>query len=239
VADRLRSVLLARAGAGVVATVPVAAAPVATTYAAPTTIAFVGEQLALHELPTPCSATEVQVEAVADGADCVLQYEFAARYRVVRELAGRAPATELELRFADRYGFPRFAEFRHALLVVTVAGDVATLQKYQGYEVFPTADGDWATCGAPFGSGANGPAPEPLEFAESAVVEDVRERSPAWIAARYADARYVLADGVVRCRLGVRVQALLQALRVGVLRARGVELAPAVMAEPVDPSKGP
>jgi hypothetical protein len=65
-------------------------------------------------------------------------------------------------------------------------------------------------------------------FAEAAVIDDVRERSPAWIAARYADPRYAVVDGRVRCRLGVRVDAMLRALRAGVLKARGVEVEPAV-----------
>jgi hypothetical protein len=191
----------------------------------PPTVAFVGEQLELRELPGPCTATEVAIEPVDDahgGHLCPPSYRFAARYRVVRALAGTLPA-ELAFRIDDGLGFPRFAEYRYALVVVTGEGERARLQPYQGYEVFPTADGDFATCGAPF---APGPAAEPIAFADTVVIDDVSARSAAFVATHYADPRYLVDAGRVRCRLGVRAGTLLAAIRDGVLKARGVTLAP-------------
>src|SRR5690606_18321373 len=76
--------------------------------------------------------------------------KFQARYRVLKLLAGEHGGEILEFTVYDHYGYPRFAQFTNALLFVSRWENRLYHEKYQFFDVYPTKDGRWATCGDPY-----------------------------------------------------------------------------------------
>ena len=156
---------------------------------------------------------------------CVpFDHQFEATYRPVHNLAGTAPAPLVTFGVHDHYGTPGFFERRHALLVVTRAEDGAYLQKYMGFGAYRVAGGGWAVCGSQK-SGANAPPQaRPLTFLEP--IRDLHGEDPAKLAEWRANSDLRIEGAQLFCRRGVPVGEYLDYLRDGVLKARGVTLAP-------------
>jgi hypothetical protein len=166
-------------------------------------------------------------EGVRELEPVCLQFDalYEARYEVVDGLVGSRFPRELSFRVADHYGFPAFAEYRYALLYVQVGSEGAWLEKYQGYPVHRTVGGSWAACGNPF------PTPddtEPAALRSIDFVDDlgvVGEFSTAGLERRFIDERYLtIADSRIRCRMGVAIEDLYEAVRTGVMAARDIAL---------------
>lgn len=196
-------------------------------------LVFVGKFIDIEELPDQCPPTHPVEDAGAEedgerglGAVCI-QFDalYEARYEVVDGLVGSRFPRELSFRVADHYGFPAFAEYRYALLYVQVGAEGSWLEKYQGYPVHRTVGGSWAACGNPF-STPDDTAPAALRSMD--FVDDlgmVGEFSSAGVARRFIDQRYVsIVDGRIRCRLGVAIGDLYDAVRTGVMAAREIIL---------------
>jgi hypothetical protein len=196
-------------------------------------LVFVGKFLAIEELPDQCSpAKKVETkehaeEGVRELEPVCLQFDalYEARYEVVEGLVGSRFPRELSFRVADHYGFPPFAEYRFALLYVQVGPEGAWLEKYQGYPVHRTVGGSWAACGNPF------PTPddtEPATLRSIDFVDDlgiVGEFSSAGLERRFIDERYLsIVNGRIRCRMGVAIEDLYDAVRTGVMAAREIIL---------------
>jgi hypothetical protein len=153
---------------------------------------------------------------------------YTARYRIVERIAGDPPGAEIDFGVADHYGFPAFASRRYALLYVTIAPDGAWLQKYQGYALRRTLDGDWATCGSPGDHPVSGePSVVPLRFVEPEMVisRDVTPRGTQEFLERLDldSADLEVTDGQVWCRRGVRLAELHAWVARGVLASRGFD----------------
>lgn len=196
-------------------------------------LVFVGKFLDIKELPDQCPSTQPVEDAGGEadgerelGAVCI-QFDalYEARYEVVDGLVGSRFPRELSFRIADHYGFPAFAEYRYALLFVQVGPEGAWLEKYQGYPVHRTVGGSWAACGNPFPS-ADDTAPASLRSID--FVDDlgmVGEFSTAGLERRFIDERYLsIVNGRIRCRMGVTIEDLYEAVRTGVMAAREIIL---------------
>lgn len=187
-------------------------------------LAFVGRLVTIEEGVDPCAVDAAKGEEL----DCISMDEiYVARYEVLEVLSGNHAAREITFQIADHYGFPKFAEYRTALLFVGQHPDGAWLEKYQGIPVHRIAGGSWASCGDPI-SGYNEPPSErvrPLEFLDD--LGSVGEFSREGLTTRFYDeADLAIDDGRIRCRQGIRVVELYDMVRTGVLAARGVTIPP-------------
>ena len=196
-------------------------------------LAFVGRLITIEEGVDPCAADTAKGEELT----CIsMDSIYAARYEVLEVLSGDYAAHEITFQVADHYGFPKFAEYRTALLFVGLHPDGAWLEKYQGIPVHRIAGGSWASCGDPI-SGYDEPPSErvqPLEFLDDLGI--VGEYSREGLSSRFYDlADLEIGDGRIRCRQGIRVVELYDMVRTGVLAARGVTIPPLAESAAIEP----
>jgi hypothetical protein len=198
---------------------------------APTNIvAFVGKLINIEERKSDCAVEQNQAaDDDEEGKElrCIaFDSLWRARYEVVEVLSGVPREQVLAFDVADHYGFPQFARYHHALLFVAQDPDGDYLLKYQGFEVFPTSTGAWASCGDPDAERTGEPsrAMRPLTFPQAHA--DVALFSAAGIARDYPSDMYRVEGHLVYCTHGVLLRDLYEQVRTGVLAARGMTLPP-------------
>jgi hypothetical protein len=134
----------------------------------------------------------------------VMDRKFEARYRILQLVFGKYEESEITFTAYDHYGYPKFAHYDTALLFVSRYQGTLYHEKYQFFDVYPTKDGRWATCGDPHKY-----EPEmhrgKLEPVEIQFAEDVSNET---------------AGG--QCNKGNYVEDLFQVKKDGVLKARGL-----------------
>jgi hypothetical protein len=112
----------------------------------------------------------------------------------------------------SHHGFEQWARTPAALLFVWARSNGRVLQKYQGYSVDRTVDGNWAVCGDPYPDGEapprNEPRTVPLRFPDEVVFDDVSRWSAQRIAETYPANGYEIVDGKVHCTRGVHAEDL-------------------------------
>ncbi|MCB1600966.1 MAG: hypothetical protein KDI66_13205 [Xanthomonadales bacterium] len=180
---------------------------------------FVGEQLAFD--PIDCvpyrwstedmsqSQDEAEAEAEDDtdstrcGGD---DLNYMARYRVLKTIKGETGDT---VDFIASGWTSFYAESRHALLYVLVSPDGALLPPGLAVSVYPTVDGDWASCDNDDGS-------ELVEFADNLVFGRTDGMSAHGIAERFPSSDYAIIGDEAFCIRGRRLPALAQDLERGI-----------------------
>lgn len=178
-------------------------------------LVFVGRLLSIEEAPDPCEAS---------GTCFSMDSLYTARYAVVEPIVGTPAQREITIRIADHYGFPSMARWRHALLFVQPDDDGAWLHKYQGYALHRLTDGGWGFCGGAREARETpaAPVPRPLPFeADLGLVDDVDGR--VRMSAGHGE-HFALDGDRLHCRQGLRLPELYEAVRTGVMQARGVAL---------------
>jgi len=168
---------------------------------------FVGEQLSFE--PIDCIAHRWQMgdpheDEVTDADGCEednLQYR--ARYRVLEPIPDDGVGT---VEFLAPGWSDYYAHSRHALIFVLVSPEGALHPPGLAVSVYPTTDGDWASCDDDTGS-------EPLEFAGDLVFGRTNGMSPHGVAQRYPSSDYAIVGEEVFCIRGRRLSALQQALQ--------------------------
>jgi hypothetical protein len=192
-----------------------AATPAQQVASQPQQLVFVGRLLSIEEAPDPCktSGTCISMDAL-----------YTARYEVVEPIVGQPAQREIAVHIADHYGFPGMARWRHALLFVQLLDEGPWLHKYQGFALHPLADGGWGFCGGAREAREmpGAPVPRPLPFdADLGLVDDVG--GSVRRAAEHGE--HFAPDGDrIYCRAGLRLPELYEAVRTGVMQARGVVL---------------
>lgn len=95
-----------------------------------TLFAFVGKKIAVTPKPSP-----------DDSFDAV----FEARYQVLQKVYGDYQGDTITFAVYDHYGTPAFERYDHALLFVSKGSNGWYHEKYQYFDVYLTADGNWAS----------------------------------------------------------------------------------------------
>jgi hypothetical protein len=211
-------------------------AEASTSETAPLTgrlVRFIGEQLSFD--PIECvpfrwdleyeRRYEAHVEEDLEGDACRkddLQYR--ARYRVIRSLGGEVGDS---VDFLASAWTSYYAHSRYALLYVLESPDGSVLPPGVAFSVYPTADGDWASCDADVDS-------ELLEFAGNPVFGRTGGMSPHGIAQRYPSSDFVIVGEEVYCIRGRRAETLAKELEYELdqLRNQGFPGLPAADADP-------
>jgi hypothetical protein len=98
-------------------------------------IVFVGKELSLEEQ-----------KPEKDPSDA----KFKARYQVLKVVFGSYNKEEISFTVYDHYGRPEFAKYETALLFVSSYEGELYHEKYQFFDVYPTKNSRWATCGDPY-----------------------------------------------------------------------------------------
>jgi len=80
----------------------------------------------------------------------VMDQKFEARYRILQLVFGKYEGDEITFSAYDHYGYPKFARYDTVLLFISRYQGKLYHEKYQFYDVYPTKDGRWATCGDPY-----------------------------------------------------------------------------------------
>lgn len=128
--------------------------------------------------------------------------QYVARYRVRLSIEGDAGGMVDFL--ATGWTMP-YAESRHALLVLVRTPDGLLLPTGMGASVYPTVDGDWASCDDHDDS-------EPLAFADDLVFGRTDGMSAYGIADRYPASDYAVVGDEAFCLRGRRLPALMEDL---------------------------
>ncbi|TWR25223.1 hypothetical protein FPZ43_17285 [Mucilaginibacter pallidiroseus] len=76
--------------------------------------------------------------------------EYSAKYRIVKNIYGNFKSDTINFTAYDHYGKPAFSRHRYVLLFVSQYCNKLIHNQYQYFEVYPTADGRWATPGDPY-----------------------------------------------------------------------------------------
>lgn len=173
----------------------------------------------------------IEVKAIprrsADGS-LRLDMEFEAKYKVEKVIFGNYSEPEIIFSAFDHYGFPQFASpsFKTVMLYLTRYREGLIHEKYQFYEVYPTADGRWAGCGDPYKydeahyrEGAQ--TAHPIEF-KPEVTFELTGLTASEIETRYPKKYFARRGPVVACIAGAYAEELFEVKRLGVLSSRGI-----------------
>lgn len=170
---------------------------------------FVGEQVSfepiecrIHDWPSRDIDDEPSDDITASVGCNEDDLHFRARYRVRLAIDGELPDT---VEFLASGWTEHYADSRHALLYVLESIDETLLPSGLAVSVYPTVDGDWASCDADDGS-------ELLEFSGDLVFGRTDGMSSHGISKRYPESDYAVIGQVATCIRGRRVPALIEQL---------------------------
>lgn len=185
-----------------------------------TPTAFVGSFVKITEIECDTSNTTDAETGEAVAVIC-LDALYQATYRVEKVLEGKL-VTDSEVTFnvADHYGFPKFAERKHALIFLDEHDGNYYHIKYQWVPAFRTNDGDFAQCGCNVG----GESEDLREVSESspdcrllsfspAVTRDLTHSSQYVIDKLRARLDYKIRGNRAECVRGILVEDVYKRLR--------------------------
>ena len=176
----------------------------------------IGRFLSIGELPDPCETEEQDPKFVCITMDSLYQAE----YQVIATLSGTPPKSErIKFRIADHYGFPDFANYKNAMLVIRDIEEEPYLEKYMGFAIQPLAGGGWGSCGNNYDDGAE-QLMEPLEFKNDFGI--VGESSEAALQHMYYAPFFAINGNSIKCVRGLTLQSLYEFIRNGTLAARKI-----------------
>ena len=188
------------------------------------TLVFVGRLISIQEVPPEACRT------TPDGMqECPVPFDqgYRARYKVLQRISGRFDGDEVQFTAYSHRGFPAMALHPQAVLFVARRDGESFLHRYQGYAVHPTTDGGWAHCGDLDGRrGDDAPTPG---FGPQAFATDfgsARQLDEDVDQGRFPRDVFSIENDRIVCPRGLALADLHEAVRTGVMKARGVDLPP-------------
>ncbi len=176
---------------------------------------FIGEQLSfdsitcrIHEWPSrdqvdvPDAEDTLEEHSAGPAACTEDDLHYRARYRVRLAIEGK-PAEIVE--FLASGWTEHYATSRFALLYVLDSIEGPLLPTGLAIPVYPTIDGDWASCD-------NDPGSELLQFDTALIFGRTDGMSSFGISQRYPDADYAITGQSVYCLRGRRLPALIKSI---------------------------
>ena len=152
--------------------------------------------------------------------------EFEAEYRILQKAYGNYDADTIRFRVFDHYGAPAFSKYRHVLLFVSEYCGWLYHEKYQYFELFPTADGRWASPGDPYRYDEyhrKDLKARHISFADSAFY-DLSKFNRAYIEKHFPEPYFRIEGQKAIPLMGVYIDDLLAVKREGVLKARHIKM---------------
>ncbi|MEM7358937.1 MAG: hypothetical protein AAF431_07565 [Pseudomonadota bacterium] len=150
-------------------------------------------------------------------------YMYIATYEVIKPIHGSFERDIITFMVFDHHGQPWMSDFEHAIIPVSEYIEGIVHSKYLFYDVYPTSDGGWATCGTS--------TKQVEELQDLGLVEDI-DFSPelevpypnyeGFVAEEeFPIMFYELKKGFASCHRGVTFQNLFDFMKENVLTARG------------------
>lgn len=187
------------------------------------TLVFVGRLISIQERVETCR------DDLDDGHARSLPFNqgYRARYEVLQRISGRFDGNEVQFTTCSHRGFPTMAQHAQALLFIAHHDGESFLHRYQGYAVHATTDAGWAHCGdldrRREGDAATpglGPQPFAGDFGSARQLdEDANQR-------KFPRDAFAVENDRIVCPRGLALADLYEAVRSGVMKARGVDLPP-------------
>jgi hypothetical protein len=154
----------------------------------------------------------VRFQPVLAPNEMLLDGAFKARYEVLRVVKGSLPESVIEFEAYDHSGTPTFSMFDEVLLFVLRSGGTYYHLKNEYVPIYPTSDGDWASCGR-----TEGLRPKPVSFTPE-VSFDLAELSDKDIRKKYPNRVFEVREHRAYCRRGNSPEELAAPLLRGRLR---------------------
>lgn len=152
--------------------------------------------------------------------------EFEAEYRILQEVYGNYEADTIRFKVFDHYGAPAFSQYRHVLLLVSEYCGRLIHEKYQYFELFPTADGRWASPGDPYRYDdyhRKDLEAQRIPFVDS-VFYDLSKFNKAYIEKHFPEPYFRIEGQKAIPLMGAYIDDLFVVKREGVLKARNIKL---------------
>lgn len=173
----------------------------------PRLVAFIGEQVSYEKLP--CDPRHAERNGEVDEFGCAPDdYAYLGRYRIVEPLSGEVSGV-VEFESAG-FMLDEIAASRWAVLYVGIAPTRTWLVSELSAAVYPTTSGSWATCDTDYSYGKD--LLGPVLLAGDPSFGDVRWMSARGAATRFPPETYAIVDGRARCRRGLELPELMEAL---------------------------
>ncbi len=189
-------------------------------------VAVVGQFEAIRELPDPCARNDEseELDRLCIALDALYEADYSVREVVSGGLHSGGVIT---FALADHYGFPDFARYNTALLILGMNEGAPYLEKYLGVAVHPTVDGSWAACGYPkTASDEEGPL-EDIQFAPGITFGSVGQLNARAVEEDFPKPVFAVSGSIVHCVKGWSLDRLLEHFA-GILEARGEVLEPRI-----------
>ncbi|WP_285009279.1 hypothetical protein [Pedobacter faecalis] len=152
---------------------------------------------------------------------------FEAKYKVLKSIYGGYAKDTINFTVYDHgTSAPAFSEHRYVMLFVSEHCGRLFHEKYQYFDVYPTADGRWARAGDPYRFDRHSPRviqARKIEFKPGFSI-DIRQRYAHEIPKEYPKEYFRVTRNKAYPQVGVYVEELLQIKKDGTLKARGIEL---------------
>jgi hypothetical protein len=106
---------------------------------------FVGERISVEQF-SPKRALEEALPPVKTDNLIFMDAAFHAKYKVIQNVYNNYGKDTIAFDAFDHFGMPLFAQYKYVLLFVSLGKNGKFYhEKYQYYNVYPTADNRWAS----------------------------------------------------------------------------------------------
>ena len=176
--------------------------------------AFVGEKIAVKRIdPYYCG----DIFSFDGQYECV--------YKVIKNVYGKLQTDTVKFTAFDHYGTPHFSKHQYVLLFLGDYCGRLFHEKYQYFDVYPTADGKWARPGDPYEFDANlqdkQVKAQRIKFKDSVAI-DLSDKYPQE-KTRYVEPYFKIINEKAFPLVGAYLEDLLEIKKQGVLKARGYQ----------------
>jgi hypothetical protein len=153
---------------------------------------------------------------------------YQAKYKILENIYGGYSKDTITFMAFDHYGKPPFLDYKYVMLFVSEHCGQLIHEKYQYFDVYPTADGRWARPGDPYRFDTKQPKlfkVQKLKFKEH-LSFDISNEYESVIAEKYPKPYFKITRNKAYPLTGVYSDALFSIKKDGLLKARGYNLTP-------------
>ncbi|WP_285055347.1 hypothetical protein [Pedobacter ginsengisoli] len=148
---------------------------------------------------------------------------YQAKYKILENIYGDYSKDTITFMAFDHYGEPPFLNYKYVMLFVSEHCGQLIHEKYQYFDIYPTADGRWARPGDPYRFDTNQPKlfkAQKLKFKEN-LSFDIGNEYKSVIAEKYPKPYFKITRDKAYPLTGVYSEDLFSIKKDGVLKARG------------------
>lgn len=173
---------------------------------------FIGEKIAVKS-----------TDAYYCGNVSIRDSRYQAKYKVIKNMYGDLKQDTVDFTVYDHYSDPKFVEYKYVMLFVSEHCGKLIHEKYQFFDVYPTADGGWARPGDPYMLDQHQSKTVkaiPLKFKDE-LMFDVTDKHPNRIKELYPEPYFKIENNKAYPLTGAYAETLFSIKKEGVLKARG------------------